>query len=180
MSSSYALQRNHEIEFKGRPGYIMGWLTSKPANGVSNIGQSSGIDEKAMAGLSRMMELVDTVDERFVQCWNGQYGGTTHFSKDDALLIQRKLLSTSFSTTDHAFSGMTESQEIDIRILRHWILNRLWNMCLARGLLSASTEEPLLSYQYGSTLAQEIVQICKRFSSDSIDVHGIGIVRVPC
>ncbi|KAH8599672.1 hypothetical protein B0O99DRAFT_682090 [Bisporella sp. PMI_857] len=129
---SYALQRNHEIEFKGRPGYIMGWLTSKPANGVSNIGQSSGIDEKAMAGLSRMMELVDTVDERFVQCWNGQYGGTTHFSKDDALLIQRKLLSTSFSTTDHAFSGMTESQEIDIRILRHWILNRLWNMCLAR------------------------------------------------
>ena len=176
--SAYALQKHHEIEFKGRPGYIMRCLTLNSATDMSNIGQPSGIDAKAMAGLSRMMELLDTVDESFVHCWNGQCGRSTHFNKTDALLIQRKLLLTNFSTTDQIFSGMTESQEVDIRILGHWLMNRLWNMCLSHGLLSESTDEPLLCYQYGSTLAQEIVQICKKFSSDSIDVHGLGIVSL--
>lgn len=180
MSSAYALQKHHEIKFKGRPGHIMRRLTSKTASEMTNIGQSSGIDERAMAGLSRMMELLDTVDESFVQCWNGQRGSAIHFGKEEALLIQRRLLSTSFSATDGVFSAMTESQQIDIHILEHWILNRLWNMCLAHGLLSTSAEEPLLSYQYGLTIAQDIVQICKRFSGDSMDVHGIGIVSNTC
>ena len=175
-SSAYALQKHHEIEFKGRPVYIMRCLSLESASEMSLVGQSSEIDVKAMTGLSRMMALLDTVDESFIQCWNNQCGRTTHFDKTDALLIHRRLHSTSFSTTDQLFPGMTESQEIDIRVLGHWLMNRLWNMCLSHGLLSASNEEPLFCYQYGLTLAQEILQICKRFSNYSIDVHGIGIV----
>ena len=67
-SSAYALQKHHEIEFKGRPGYIMRCLSLESASEMSLVGQSSEIDVKAMTGLSRMMALLDTVDESFIQC----------------------------------------------------------------------------------------------------------------
>ncbi|EJU05159.1 hypothetical protein DACRYDRAFT_113349 [Dacryopinax primogenitus] len=176
---AYALQRGHGITFRGRPSQDMGAIASK-----LQVGE---LDDFPV----RHLKLFDSVDEDFIDCWNGRCAGRTCTTLDVArALALHKQLSESLDSADtsnqesfEVLSSLTsawkrgEIQSADVLITQQWLLNRLWRLCMSHGLISPSASEPALRVDLPVTIAHAALAICNKLSMTSIEAHGIGYLE---
>ncbi|OZJ04149.1 hypothetical protein BZG36_03125 [Bifiguratus adelaidae] len=171
---AYALQRGHSIGFRGQPGASMG----------------------------TQLWLFDSVDEDFVNCWNGQCAGKEYRVLD----IEKALSLYAAFAKDRAADGSKQDaenanhgagdqrrsnpsdvtsrwtsnwqrgkiQRADVEVTRQWLLNRLWYICLSHGLIAMATPFPSLRADYPIKLAHDTLNICDGLTLPSMEAHGIG------
>ncbi|KZT55093.1 hypothetical protein CALCODRAFT_409741, partial [Calocera cornea HHB12733] len=178
-SRAYALQRGHPITFRGRPSQTM--------DAVSGGLQIGELDDFPV----RHLKLFDSVDEDFIDCWNGRCAGRACRTLDAArALALHKQLSeplegahTPSQESFEVFSSLTstwkrgEIQSADVLITQQWLLNRLWRLAMSHGLIDPAASEPALRVDAPVTLAHAALAICNRLSMPSIEAHGIGYLE---
>lgn len=84
------------------------------------------------------------------------------------------------SLKDYLSTFLADTQCADVLITQKWLQNRVWHLCLTHSLLGSPTNlgRPELSLEYASTLARDALDLCRQLRLSSIEVHGIGLVRV--
>lgn len=204
---AYALQRQHPITFRGKPGFTMRsvheFIHSASHRLVSGIIVHNEHDAEGMMGLARLMELFDAIDEEVVDCWNRRChidsGYCEKLTAAKALEIHQNLgrLNTTerykgydwFERTKsapheaqaaHQGVGLRETQCADIFITQKWLQNRLWVLCSTHGLLAPVSEHGELTLNFAILIANDTLQICKSLRIGSMEAHGIGIVSAAC
>ena len=158
---AYALQQRHTIDFRGRPGITARFMQSFDADAateyISHLIFQEQSDAVGMTGLLYLMETFDAIDESVIECWNGycKYGDDACelFDRRRALQMfkaQHKArdaclagnISFAPSASPLPLRELVDSQQADITITQFWLLNRLWYLCLAHGLLRETSDYP--------------------------------------
>lgn len=201
---AYAIQRHHSITFRQIPG--LGKPLSEDLINDSTHGVLSGMivynekDAAAMMGLSILMQLFSTVDERSIDCWNSTCDASQgRCAKPDEQTVQSiyeilAQIDTRSLHKDYDRLNLDEPSEemsaprrmvardclitqyADILISQKWLQNRLWCMCLRHNLLKAQSPTPELRFGYAVSLAESTLDICKSLSLSSMEAHGTGFV----
>lgn len=170
-NSVYAIQRDSPIN-----DYL---LTSSRLHTVrttlTQLSTNSGQpDEKAIAGLGYMVDLIDFVDSTFVKCWRNQCwndASPTHISaKTVSTLLQRytEPMSTRESPND--------AQRADVLVTRHWICHILWDLGSRHGFLHKKNAVAQMRPDYALTIAHDSIDTCESLDMPSLECHGIGLV----
>lgn len=75
---------------------------------------------------------------------------------------------------------LAETQCADVLLTQKWLQNRMWHLCLTHSLLENPSHlgHSELSFDYATTLARETLSLCRQLRLSSIEVHGIGLVRL--
>lgn len=154
---------------------------------------------------SSQLRLFDSIDEDFVNCWNGRCAGekcrkldtnkalslnssfnngqiienrkTSNFEQRDNPATERSsesngsLDSRSLSSSKRRHS---ELQRADVEVTRHWLLNRLWYVCLSHGLISVDTPHSSLQPDYPIAIARNMLVICEELTLVSMEANGVG------
>ncbi|EUC34073.1 hypothetical protein COCCADRAFT_36229 [Bipolaris zeicola 26-R-13] len=168
----YAIQRDSPIN-----DYL---LTSSRLHTVrttlTQLSTNSGQpDEKAIAGLGYMVDLIDFVDSTFVKCWRNQCwndASPTHISaKTVSTLLQRytEPMSTRESPND--------AQRADVLVTRHWICHILWDLGSRHGFLHEKNAVAQMRPDYALTIAHDSIDTCESLDMPSLECHGIGLVE---
>ncbi|KAM0752297.1 hypothetical protein T439DRAFT_324370 [Meredithblackwellia eburnea MCA 4105] len=169
---AYAVQRNHSITFKGRPGSSMALVGASPLKGEHQ-------DSAAVMGLQRLTMLFDFIDEDIVACWNG------HCLQNacPTLTVQRVVelhrgLAASMSEIPVESPRMdgrsVDVQQADLLVTQQWLRNRVWQLSVAHGLASALSPHVELRPSYAISIAQTLLSICHKFSQSALEGNGIG------
>lgn len=193
---AYALQQNHAISFRGQPGVaarFMHAFDSTVANEyISSLIYQDRSDSVGMTGLLYLMDTFDAIDESVMDCWNGfcrfSDGVCENFDRRRALQMfraQRRIreactsgnISFAPSVTPLPLSQLLETQQADISITQFWLLNRLWNLCLAHQLLLEDSEHYELRFDFACRVAYSVLSYCNKFALASMEVHGVGFIE---
>ncbi|ENH99498.1 hypothetical protein COCC4DRAFT_66376 [Bipolaris maydis ATCC 48331] len=138
----------------------------------TNSGQP---DEKVVAGLGYMVDLIDFVDSTFVKCWRNQCWkeqNPTHISaRSVSMLLQRHTepMSTHKSPND--------AQRADVLVTRHWICHILWDLGSRHGFLHAENTVVQMRPDYALTIARDSIDTCESLDMTSLECHGVGLVE---
>ncbi|KAJ6195293.1 hypothetical protein J3E72DRAFT_402056 [Bipolaris maydis] len=137
----------------------------------TNSGQP---DEKVVAGLGYMVDLIDFVDSTFVKCWRNQCWkeqNPTHISaRSVSMLLQRHTepMSTHKSPND--------AQRADVLVTRHWICHILWDLGSRHGFLHAENTVVQMRPDYALTIARDSIDTCESLDMTSLECHGVGLL----
>ena len=53
----------------------------------------------------------------------------------------------------------------------------VWQLSIQNGYLSSNHDDPSMTFQYPVEIARDLVSMTSQFSQQSMEVHGIGLVR---
>ena len=198
---AYALQRQHSIGFPGRPSFkirfMHEFINNALSNKISTLIAHDDMDAAGMMGLIQLMQLFDGIDEDIVNCWNNRCQATNGICKTFDRLRALKIFQTQFDVYQSQTSGiisyyslirpdgkrmsisdLKDGQQADVLITQQWLLNRLWQLCYTHGLLTLDSEHIELRFEYAIAIASSTLEICNSLSLSSMEVHGIGLVRM--
>ena len=182
---AYALQRGHSLGFRGHP-----------ASHTKHLRKRFKLDEfDDFPNLQ--LKLFDSVDEDFVDCWNGRCAGRTcrKLNADKAAKLYHSFMEDydqqdeqpeSVPTPQIAASeeGTGESeyerkkvQKADVNVTRQWLLNRLWLTCLSHGLVSVDSQHAPLQATHAVDIARRTLKIVERLTMPAMEAHGIGFAE---
>ena len=74
------------------------------------------------------------------------------------------------------FNVFADSQKADILVTQQWIRLIVWQSALRRGLLSSTSRNSCMTFQYPLEIASFVLNITSTIPTSSIMVHGRGIV----
>lgn len=173
------------------------FINNATSNTISSLIVHSDMDATSMMGLIQLMQLFDGIDEDVINCWNdrcqAKIGRCKTFDRLRALKIFKTQVNVYQSQTSGAvnyyplvqpdgkqisISDLKDGQQADVLITQQWLLNRLWQLCYSHGLLTADSEHTELRFEYAIAIASSTLEICKSLSLSSMEVHGIGLVRM--
>ncbi|KAJ2958161.1 hypothetical protein NQZ79_g6254 [Umbelopsis isabellina] len=187
-----ALQRGHSIGIHGHPSESMKSISQK-----FNIGELDDFPRN-------QLQLFDSVDEDFVNCWNGHCAGEKcrKLHTDKALSLNSSFAngqiieskkpsfehegSITFKRSAETYGNVdsrtpsrskgrhTELQRADVEVTRHWLLNRLWYVCLTHGLIVGDTPHSPLRPDYPIAIARSMLVICEELTLASMEANGLG------
>lgn len=173
------------------------FINNATSNKISSLIVHDDMDAAAMIGLIQLMQLFDGIDEDVISCWNdrcqAKSGRCRTFDRLRALKIFQTQSDVYQSQTSGSvsyyplvrpdgkrmsISDLKDGQQADVLITQQWLLNRLWQLCYSHGLLSVDSEHIELRFEYAVAIASSTLEICKSLSLSSMEIHGIGLVRI--
>lgn len=174
--------------------------TPTPLNAESTLMllASPQADQAAMTGLLQLTDLLDTIDidESLARCWNGKCKADSGFcntiNEATALRVHQGLRNVNgckqegsillpailLSTNDPDDDPLYDTQKIDVCVLQFWLMSRLWHLCFTHNLLLERSNDQELEFNYATTIAASAVNICHKFSTRAMEVHGVGFVSL--
>ncbi|KAK9452805.1 hypothetical protein V1511DRAFT_507031 [Dipodascopsis uninucleata] len=165
---AYALQKNHSL------------LRTKETAPPETLKITTNYHlANTPIGLSRMVKLFSVVDLDIVECWNGKCNGVDQKCRKltaEKVMDLHKQVSGAYDRYSDNADSLDEIQRADLCISQQWLHNRLWQLCLSHGLLhdyDSGIRE--LSLLYAFDIARHTISLCKSFSMDSLEVHGVGL-----
>lgn len=125
---------------------------------------------EVVSGFIHLTKLFCCIDDDFMALWNKT---KRECSPEWISQLQRRLREV-LPATLHA----TEHQVADIRITQQWLKIMVWQLSVAHGLISSHSHDPALSFTYPIEVAKELVSDIEKLSLESMEVHGVGLVRL--
>lgn len=124
----------------------------------------------SIAGFIHLVKLYHPFDDTFVGLWNMTGGGCS--------TVWLAQLQQQLTRALPEYLDITESQEVDLRTSQQWLRTMVWQLSITRGYLSSTSSEPAMTFGYPIEIARDLVAVTGKFSQQSMEVHGIGLVSV--
>lgn len=173
------------------------FINNTTNNKISSLIVHDDMDAAGMMGLIQLMQLFDGIDEDVINCWNDRCQAKNGRCRTFDRLRALKIFHTQFDVyqsqtsggvsyyplvrpdgTRMSISDLKDGQQADVLITQQWLLNRLWQLCYSHDLLTPDSEHIELRFEYAVAIASSTLEICKSLSLSSMEVHGIGLVRM--
>ena len=121
-------------------------------------------------GFIHLVNLFRPFDDTFVGVWNKTKAGcTSHYLAQ----LQQQLTD---ALPDYLNS--TESQAADLRCSQQWLRMMVWQLSMSHGFLSSAAADNAMSFTFPIEVSRDLVAISGQCSQQSMEVHGIGLVRM--
>jgi len=129
-------------------------------------------DHLTMEGMRQMADQVDFIDGQVARClrngcWN--VTPTSHVSADNVCDLLKRY-------SRPPFSSLSDAQEADVFITRHWLRNRLFVLGLHHGYIEQAKAAEEMRPTYAIIIAWQAITTCFNYGITSLEVHGIGLV----
>lgn len=174
----YSLQRDSPLHSHSLTAAGIYSMLNLIKQGYGNYDQ---LEKNVMEGFNDLIGLVDFIDDRVVRCWKNQCwlesGNKHHVSSATVCSLLRRY-SSPIGYSRYPGAGASDAQYADILITRHWIRNILWNLGIRHGFMDEANACVDMRPSYALVIARETVDTCERFSMSSLEVHGVGLVRI--
>jgi hypothetical protein len=128
-----------------------------------------GPESELISGFVHLTQLFCCIDDDFMALWNKT---KNECSPEWVSALQRRLKDV-VPQQIHA----TEHQKADIKITQQWLRIMVWQLSVAHGHISSHANNEALSFTYPIEVAKDLVQDIESLSLDSMEVHGVGLVR---
>lgn len=123
----------------------------------------------SIAGFCYLVNLYQPFDDVFMSLWNKTRTDCTTFRLAQ---MQQQILEAL-----PVYLDTTESQAADLRTSQHWLRTMVWQLSIANGCLSSTSPDASMTFTYPIEIAKDLVAVTDAFSQQSMEVHGIGLVR---
>ncbi|KAL6251260.1 hypothetical protein RBB50_001468 [Rhinocladiella similis] len=122
-----------------------------------------------MNGFLYLISLFRCIDDEFMAMWNKS---KTRASASWLSELQQQL-------TDALPSELktTEGQAADVRITLHWLRIMVWQLSIASGALSSTSNNVSMTFKYPIDVAGDLIHDIEALSMESMEVHGIGLIE---
>lgn len=117
------------------------------------------------------MTLFKPFDDKFVALWNK--------TRDDCSPAYLSALQKQLTDSLPAYLNSTESQTAELRINQQWLRNVVWQLGISNGCVSSGSDNPSMTFQYPVEISRDLIAMTAGFSPQSMEVHGVGLVRFP-
>ncbi|USP77948.1 hypothetical protein yc1106_05222 [Curvularia clavata] len=168
----YAIQRDSPVNDYLLTSNRLHMVRSTLKQLTMNSGQQ---DEKSVAGLGYMVDLIDCVDSAFVKCWRNQCWEDpqpNHISaRTISALLQRHTAPMPMRESPN------DAQRADVLITRHWICHILLDLASRHGFLQKENQLAQMRPDYALTIARDAIETCESLEMASLECHGIGLVE---
>ena len=132
---------------------------------------STGPEATILSGFLDLLSLFQNFDDTFLTLWN--------FSSENSMISPESLIRLQnvlkFALLD--ISDRTEMQQADLLVSREWLKMMVWQLCVTRRLLSSSTTNESMSFQYPFTLARNVVLVSQFLPAEAFEANGVGILE---
>lgn len=143
-------------------------LTLHPTINPPTLNEDTS-EELELSGFIHLVNLFRPFDDTFVGLWNrARAGCTTEF-----LAQLQHQLSLALPLQLHS----TESQAVDLRCSQQWLRTMVWQLSISQGLLSSTTADKAMSFQFPIDVSRDLVSATSHFSQNAMEVHGIGLIE---
>lgn len=144
-------------------------ITRIPRLSTEYFDEQDGI---VLAGFSALVNLFSILDEKFVRLWSSSVEDEAPSTEpiDNIAALQHGLNEMAFDNF-----AMTDIQQADVFITRHWLRLIFWQASMRQGLISYSASDPIFSSSYPIIIAKDLCMSISDLSYEAILVHGLGI-----
>lgn len=132
-----------------------------PEEGLEGLEEQPEIDP----GFRQLVRVYSQIDVGFLDFWSrkGSFcSGSSWEQGGTSLLLDN--------------SVMSDAQRADICVTQNWLDLVLWRAALQQGLLSTKAEPRSRTFSYPEDIALSLLRILSSLPSESVEVHGLGIV----
>jgi hypothetical protein len=132
---------------------------------------SPGPEATILSGFLDLVSLFQNFDDTFLSLWNLSSANPT--TSPQSLIRLQDILK--FALPD--ISDRTEIQQADLLVSRQWLKTMVWQLCVTKGLLSSSTTNESMSFQYPVTIARDMVLVSRLLPPKAFEANGVGILE---
>lgn len=126
-------------------------------------------------GFRQLIQTYSQLDVDFINFWS-RFGSA--LSAPSSLL--RPLDALHLEPVPHGTDGVSDTQKVDILVTRHWLQLVYWKSALHHSLLSSAAQTRSMTFAYPEDIALSLLRVLSSVSTESIEVHGLGIVGLIC
>lgn len=153
---AYALQRHHPLTLQRT--IDLPTVSPRP-------------EATILSGFLDLVSLFQNFDDTFLSLWNLSSANST--TSPQSLIRLQDILK--FALPD--VSDRTEIQQADLLVSRQWLKTMVWQLCVTKGLLSSSTTNESMSFQYPVTIARDMVLVSRLLPPKAFEANGVGILE---
>ena len=130
---------------------------------------SSAPEAPVLHGFVYLASLFRLIDDEFMALWNK--------AKSECSTSYLSQLQSQLAEALPPILECTENQAADVKITKHWLRNMVWQLSITNGYLSSSSPDIAMSFKYPFVIARELIRDISSLSLQSMEVHGVGLVR---
>lgn len=125
-------------------------------------------------GFMQIIKLFSLIDGEFVNNWLGSHTGSTTVTSS-WVEHKQKQIDTENAGSDQEVSQLTDMQQADLVITKHWLRTLVWQMAMSKCLLSSAASKESMSLLFPVRLSKQLRTLVTKMSRRSIEIHGSGI-----
>ncbi|EXJ60923.1 hypothetical protein A1O7_05076 [Cladophialophora yegresii CBS 114405] len=126
-------------------------------------------EEDMISGFSYLISLFSCIDDEFMALWNKV--------KTDCSATWLSRLQQQLKDALPSELKTTESQIADVRVTMNWLRIMVWQLSIANGYLSSSSNDTSMTFKYPIEVARDLVRELQDLSLDAMEVHGVGLIE---
>ncbi|GAB7340233.1 hypothetical protein MBLNU457_6698t1 [Dothideomycetes sp. NU457] len=127
-----------------------------------------------MNGFNQIIGLFRLLDKEFIHFWQSSRSGQTDFTSSWIENKQREI-DAEPSGDDNQVAGLTQMQQSDLIITKHWLRTLVWQLAISKCMLTSSATKESMSLMYPVRLSSSLRSLVSRMSRHDIEIHGSGI-----
>lgn len=125
-------------------------------------------------GFLQIIKLFSLVDGDFLNNWLGSHNGNATVTSTWVEDKQRQI-DAERAGDDDEVSCLTDMQQADLVITKHWLRTLVWQMAMSKCLLSSAASRESMSLLFPVRLSRHLRTLVGKLSRQSIEIHGSGI-----
>jgi hypothetical protein len=132
---------------------------------------SPGPEATILSGFLDLVSLFQNFDDTFLSLWNLSSENST--ASPQSLIRLQDILKISLPDV----SDRTEIQQADLLVSKQWLKTMVWQLCVTKGLLSSSSSNESMSFQYPVTIARDVILVSRLLPPKAFEANGVGILE---
>lgn len=121
-------------------------------------------------GFRQLIQTYSQLNVGFINFWS-RFGSALSTSSSFLRLLDALRL----EPVPHGTDGVSDTQKVDILVTRHWLQLVYWKSALHHSLLSSAAQTRSMTFAYPEDIALSLLRVLASVSTESIEVHGLGI-----
>ncbi|KAF1356119.1 hypothetical protein BDV97DRAFT_374009 [Delphinella strobiligena] len=125
-------------------------------------------------GFNQIISLFSLIDNDFVMNWLGSHTGSTTVTST-WVEDKQKQIDAERAGDDEGVARLTDMQQADLIITKHWLRTLVWQMAMSKCLLSSAASKESMSLLFPVRLSKQLRNLVGKMSRQAVEIHGSGI-----
>ncbi|KAK0946404.1 hypothetical protein LTR29_002166 [Friedmanniomyces endolithicus] len=125
-------------------------------------------------GFVQIIRLFLLIDSDFLAKWFATFHGVQDVTPD-WIRAKHAEIDAESAGNDEEVTGLSEMQQADLVITKHWLRMLVWQIAMSKCLLSSEASERHMSLLFPVRISARLRKLLTDISKQAIEVHGSGI-----